>query len=142
MATSPETVSSTLEYIEKSLMQVSDISGDITKDIYSDYFKRCTGSETLMQFIEDRERGRMMTEVFRLLLEEDLQGQFDYLCFETKTHIAYGVEPVMYDNLFSAVFATVKTLLGSHWLPEFEAAWKQRISALSQAVHAAQAVNA
>ena len=142
MPTGPETARSTLENIEKSLMQVSDISGDITKNIYADYFRRCAGSESLMQYIEDRERGRMMTEVFRLLLEEDLHGQFDYLCFETKTHIAYGVEPIMYDNLFSAVFSTVKNLLGTHWLPEFEAAWKQRIGDLSQAIRAAQAVNA
>ena len=123
-------------------MQLSEISEDITKNIYSDYFARCAGSEMLMQFIEDRERGRMMTEVFRLILEEDLHGQFDYLCFETKTHIAYGVEPIMYDNLFLAVFNTVKTTLGTHWLPEFETAWKQRIDDLGQAIQKAQAVHA
>ncbi len=142
MSEALETTSLSLKNIERSLVQVSEISGDITEDIYKIYFKRCTDSEALMQFTEDRERGKMMTEVFRLLLEEDLQGQFDYLCFETKTHSAYGVEPRMYDALFSAVFSTAKTLLGSRWLPEFESAWKQRISELSQAIHAAQTLKA
>jgi hemoglobin-like flavoprotein len=132
----------TLKLIEMSLMQVSEISEDITKDIYLDYFARCSGSESLMLYIEDRERGRMMAEVFRLLLEEDLQEQFGYLCFETKTHLAYGVESDMYDNLFAAVQNTVKNTLGSLWGPEFDHAWKQRISELGRAIKTASAVNA
>ncbi len=123
-------------------MQVSEIAGDITKDIYTDYFARCSGSESLMLYIEDRERGRMMTEVFRLLLEEDLQTQFGYLCFETKTHVAYGVEPEMYDNLFAAVANTVKQALGPMWSAEIDKAWKNRISALGQAIRSASAVHA
>lgn len=137
MSTSTDTITT----IEDSLFKVAEIAGDISPQIYQEYFARCEGSEELMQHIEDSVKGSMMAEVFRLLLEEDLSKQSQYLRFETKTHLAYGVETVMYENLFMAVLNTVKNLSGTSWTQNFEQAWQQRIQDLLQAVHIASEAN-
>ncbi|MBV1906792.1 MAG: hypothetical protein KUG75_11995 [Pseudomonadales bacterium] len=116
--------------IERSLFQVAEASGDITPLVYADYFAHCEGSEYLMLDIEDREKGRMMDEVFRLLLVQELRPEKEYLRYETKNHQGYGVELEMYEKLFNSLQNTVKRLLGSSWLPEFEEAWQFRITEL------------
>ena len=54
-------------------------------------------------------RGRMLESVLVLLMMGSAQDQRDYIRFEAKSHLSYGVLPHMYENLLGAVHDTVRT---------------------------------
>ncbi|MDZ7684751.1 MAG: globin [Gammaproteobacteria bacterium] len=100
-------------------------------DVYAAYFKRCPGSEALMSHIDNLVRGKMLNEVFRLMLEPSLLDESRYLDFEVDNHRrAYSVEPHMYGNLLAALKDTVRDLIIEDWTNEMDAAWQQRIDEL------------
>lgn len=85
-----------------------------------------------MSHIDDIVRGKMLEEVYRLLMLSDYSGEQGYLNFEMKNHkLAYSVEAHMYGNLLAAILDTVRDAIGDQWQPSFEAAWQQRINDLT-----------
>jgi len=117
--------------ILKTLELSAEKAGDITPDIYRRYFESCPESEELMSHIDDLVRGRMMQEVFRLIMTEDYLPETAYLNFEVANHkFAYSVLPHMYENLLDAVHSSVKHSIGHEWHAEFEEAWQSRIKNL------------
>ena len=114
-----------------SLEIAAEMAGDISPAIYQNYFARCPGSEALMSHIDKLVRGKMLDEVFRLLMVEDYSGEANYLNFEMKNHrLAYSVETHMYGNLLAAIKETVENALGGAWTQSFEHAWQQRLADL------------
>jgi len=114
-----------------SLELAAEIAGDISPAIYKNYFARCPGSEALMQHIDELVRGKMLEEVFRLLMLRDYADETGYLNFEMKNHkFAYSVEAQMYANLLTAVLETVRSSVGDAWTKRFEEAWQQRLASL------------
>jgi len=114
-----------------SLEIAGDMAGDISPAIYRNYFARCPGSEALMAHIDELVRGKMLEEVFRLLMLADYASESGYLNFEMKNHrLAYSVEAAMYGNLLTAIKETVETTLGDAWTQGFEQAWQQRLTSL------------
>lgn len=128
---------SQLEVIVQSFSDAAQTGQDITAKTYAAYFERCPGSDELMAHTDHRMRGRMMEEVLKLLMAEDLSSLGDYLRFETKTHEGYGVEPVMYHNLLLAVRDTVRELLGNGWGHDYERSWDGRIEYLAEHISSA-----
>jgi len=123
-----------METILQSLSAVADREEDITARVYESYFGRCPGSAELMVGTDVLMKGRMMQEVLTIIMAEDLPAERSYLCFETKTHRDYGVEPHMYENLLLAVRDTVKEVLGAEWGEAYELAWSARIEILMQEI--------
>jgi hypothetical protein len=114
-----------------SLEIAAEMAGDISPAIYQNYFARCPGSESLMAHIDELVRGKMLDEVFRLLLLDDYASESGYLNFEMKNHsLAYSVEAHMYGNLLAAIKETVESTLGGAWTQAFEQAWQQRLASL------------
>jgi hypothetical protein len=114
-----------------SLEMAGEMAGDISPAIYQNYFARCPGSEALMAHIDELVRGKMLEEVFRLLMLDDYSNESGYLNFEMKNHrLAYSVEAPMYGNLLAAIKETVESSLGDAWTQDFEQAWKQRLESL------------
>ncbi len=114
-----------------SLELAADKAGDITPEIYRRYFASCPGSQDLMSHIDDLVRGKMMEEVFRLIMVQDYDEESHYLNFEVKNHkYAYSVLPHMYTNLLNAVHVTVKESVAEAWNPGMENAWQARIGSL------------
>ncbi len=123
------------DLIYQSLEQVAEKSGDITPEIYRRYFESCPDSEALMSHLDEIPRGKMMDEVYRLLLEPEYRLEDDYLNWEVKNHaLAYSVESYMYRNLFDAVIDTMKESLGADWSEEIEQAWRERTSLLENEI--------
>jgi len=117
--------------VYSSLMLAAEKAGDITPAIYNRYFSQCPGSQQLMSHIDELVQGKMMEEVFRLIMVEQYEQESAYLNFEVKNHkYAYSVLPHMYENLLEAVHYTVRAALRKDWSEEFERAWQARISAL------------
>ena len=119
-----------IDIIVQSLSAVAEREEDITPRVYEAYFRRCPGSAELLVGADCLMRGRMMQEVLVFIMSEDLPAQRDYLCFETRTHRDYGVEPHMYENLLLAVRDTVKEVLGPDWREEYQSAWSGRLDEL------------
>jgi hypothetical protein len=121
----------------ESLELAAAAAGDISAAIYADYFARCPGSEALMSHIDHIVRGKMLEEVFRLLMIQDYAGEEGYLNFEMRNHrLAYSVEAHMYANLLDAILATVRTAAADAWTPAFEAAWEKRLADLTAEISA------
>jgi hemoglobin-like flavoprotein len=115
---------------------------DITTPVYQRYFARCSDSQALMRYVDDTVRGRMLQEVLRLLLLEDVTVDADYLRFETRTHTGYGVTPTMYPPLLGAVRDAVREVLADEWTEAMAAAWDARIERLLAAIEAARLASA
>ena len=118
------------ELIERSLELAGERAGDITAAVYEAYFARCPGSHELMKLTDEHMRGRMLESVLVLLLAGAAPEQRDYIRFEAKSHVSYGVLPHMYENLLGAVRDTVRAALGADWTPAMEAAWSARLDAI------------
>jgi hypothetical protein len=118
-----------------SLEIAAEREGDISQAVYDAYFSRCPGSEALMAHIDHIVRGRMLEEVFRLIMLDDYSSEQAYLNFEVDNHKnAYSVEPHMYENLLGALKDTVKEAVGESWDDAFDAAWSARINSLSHEI--------
>ena len=122
----------TEDLISTTFEMAAEIGGDLAPAIYANYFARCPGSQALMSHIDDIVRGKMLEEVYRLLMLSDYSGEQGYLNFEMKNHkLAYSVEAHMYGNLLAAILDTVRDAIGDQWQPSFEAAWQQLINDLT-----------
>lgn len=120
-----------------SLELAAELAGDITPAIYDRYFERCPGSEALMSHIDELVRGKMMVEVYRLVMLKDYSDEANYLQFEVNNHaLAYSVEPHMYENLLIALTETVMETLGDQWTDELADAWENRSSTLIKEIQA------
>lgn len=122
------------EALLASLEQAAEIAGDIAPDIYSRYFDRCPDSRTIMLHTDEHMRGRMIEEVYRLLMAESVAQEREYLAFETSNHRAYGAQPNMYENLLLATQDVVQKALGSGFTVEMKAAWERRLNDLLQVI--------
>ena len=121
-----------MDLVLKSFELAAETGTDITPLIYDKYFKSSPESVDLMSHIDELVRGKMMEEVFRLLMVENYQPEAKYLNFEIKNHeSAYNVEPDMYIKLLDAVRVAVKETLRSEWSIEYEEAWQGRIGDLT-----------
>ena len=118
------------DLVMRSFEIAADRIGDITVPVYERYYTSCPGSKQLMSHIDQYVQGRMLEEVIEVLLTEQPGTLHDYLRFETKTHVSYGVEPTMYANLLAAVRDTICAALASDWNADYERAWEQRITML------------
>lgn len=115
----------------ESLELAAESAGDITHQVYENYFNRCEGSAALMSHIDDIVRGRMLEEVMRLIMLPGYKGEQQYLDFEVNNHrTAYSVEPHMYGNLLAALRDTVRESLDGQWNERFDAAWNARMESL------------
>lgn len=114
-----------------SLEVAVENSGDITPLVYEKYFARCPDSSALMSHMDDITKGKMMDEVYRLVMTEDYIAESDYLNWEVQNHeYAYNVEPHMYESLFTALVEAVRESVGSQWSSDMETAWLTRCDEL------------
>ncbi len=113
-----------------SLEQAAEIAGDIAPAIYARYFERCPDSMAIMVHTDEHMRGRMIEEVYRLLMAEDVAQEREYLVFETSNHRAYGAQPHMYENLLLATQDVVQQALGDNFDGAMKAEWGKRLEDL------------
>lgn len=113
-----------------SLELAADRLGDIAPAVYRQYYQGCPSAAELMAHVDEHMQGRMLDEVLRLLMVEDVAAEAGYLDFEVDNHRAYNVDLLMYPDLFRAVQTVVRDGLGEAWTDAFESAWEARIGDL------------
>lgn len=117
---------SSADAIIRSLEIAAEAGGDISASVIARYHELCPASAGLMDHMDEHMLGRMMDQVF-LLLMDDSDAELDsYLTFETKNHQSYGAQPYMYENLLTATRDIVRSLVAGSWTDELEGAWKAR----------------
>ena len=122
------------ELIAESLELLSESDVDIYGKVYEHFFRMSPGAEELMTHMDELTRGRMLEEVTRLLMVDDLGAESAYVTFEHNNHkTAYSVQSLMYRELFDAFAIAVKEIVGGAWRPEFDEAWMSRAKELEQA---------
>lgn len=110
---------------------------DLTDSVYDTFFANCPDAVPLMGHSDIHMRGRMLTQVFELLLDPTMGASDSYLAWEIGNHVdAYGVVVAMYPPFFDAVAAAVRGALGEHWQSDDEAAWQERLAALNNDIEA------
>ncbi len=128
--------------IAESLSLVAERAGDVTSVIYEKYFMRCPSAEEVMSHLDAQVLGKMMEEVYRLLMVNDYESENDYLNWEVSNHeTAYNVEPHMYEEFFSAVIDSVREVMGSQWTPALERVWESKCEELRSEIARRFSVN-
>ncbi len=122
------------ELIAESLELLSESDVDIYGKVYEHFFRINPGAEELMTHMDALTRGRMLEEVTRLFMVDDLSAESAYITFEYNNHkTAYSVQSNMYRELFDAFAIAVKEVVGGGWRLEFDNAWMSRAMELEQA---------
>lgn len=116
--------------IIESLELAAVFVGDITVPVYERYYGACPAAGELMSHVDQYMQGRMMDEVLRLLMVDDVDAEQAYLNFEVDNHSGYRVEPDMYPDLLDAVHSVVRDAVGERWTEAFERAWAERVAVL------------
>jgi len=126
------------EGVDRSLELCAERDIDISARVYEIFFARCPEAVDLMGHSDDLMRGRMMEQVFKLLLEEE--NDQEYLNWEIYNHIiGYQVDKSMYADFFVAVKDAIKTELGDAWTDAQAKAWDGKIAQLTKGIDLAEA---
>ena len=116
--------------VAAALQACAEAQGDITASVYERFFSACPEAVALMGHSDDQMRGRMLAQVFDVLLGEG-GADVDYLRWEVQNHVvAYSVSPGMYPAFMTALREVVADGCGAAWTKEVAAAWQAREEAL------------
>ena len=126
--------------ILESLELVAEVAGDITGPVYERYYAACPAAGELMSHVDQHMQGRMMDELLRLLMTDDLDGEQGCLDFEVNNHTGYRVALNMYPVLLAAIHGVVRDAVGERWSDAFEQAWAERVGSLLGAIDARASV--
>ncbi len=129
--------------IEHVLECAAEDDPGLTEAVYKNFYQALPDAEQLMSHIDEGVRGKMMAEIYRLLLAERVAtSDGDYLRFETKTHAnSYFVRPEMYSVFSKVLLQTLRLSAARVWSPVVEAAVLKRLTALTTAIDRALTKN-
>ena len=127
------------ELIERVLECAAEDDPGLNETIYKNFYEAMPDAEQLMSHVDEGTRGKMVAEIYRLLLAEDVAASDgDYLMFETKTHAnSYFVLPEMYNVLSDVFLQTLRLSAAREWSPTVEAAVSRRLNSLARAINSA-----
>lgn len=100
---------------------------DLAPAVYQRFTAIAPESAEHLTIMDERMRGRMLDQVYQLLLDE---VDDNYLAFETHMHRGYGANPQLYRSLLTAVKDATKNTLGADWSATDESAWNRSIDRL------------
>ena len=118
------------DLIVESLELAAEVAGDITGPVYERYYLACPAAGELMAHVDHLMQGRMMDEMLRVLMTDDLDAEQGYLNFEVDNHSGYRVAVNMYPDLLDALHGVVRDAVGERWSDAFEQAWSERVTSL------------
>ena len=98
---------------------------DISSEVYQRFTASMPEADQHIGYMDSRMRGRMLDQVYRLLLDDVDE---DYLQFETNMHKAYGADPGLYRGLLTAVKDSVSAAMQDSWTATHNAAWDRTIA--------------
>lgn len=128
-------MTTTTDWVVHSLELCAELDQDINDSVYQHFFDACPEAIALMGHSDEHMRGRMMTQVVELLMEDTNYQSGDYLDWEVENHVqAYAVSASMYSAFLPAVKAAMQQALGNQWHAEHETAWNERLTKMNTAI--------
>lgn len=112
------------EIIYQCLEAVADSQTDIAPAVYASVSEKMPGMDQHIGFMDSRMRGRMLDQIYKLLLGDVDNG---YLEFEARMHQGYGADLAQYRGILDAVKDAVSNVLSDTWSAAEEAAWNRSI---------------
>ena len=112
------------EVIYQCLEAVADSQTDIAPAVYASVSEKMPGMDQHIGFMDSRMRGRMLDQIYKLLLGDVDNG---YLEFEARMHQGYGADLAQYRGILDAVKDAVSNVLSDTWSAAEEAAWNRSI---------------
>ena len=113
--------------VEAVLEGVAARDSNFDQRCFERFFQISEEGESLMAHMDHVHRGKMMAEVYRLLLAEKLEDEADYLSWEARNHeTAYLVPKNLFPIFIEALRALVAETLGSAWNSEESNAFSAR----------------
>lgn len=127
------------ELIERALECAAADDPKLNERIYKNFYDAMPDAEQLMSHVDEGVRGKMMAEIYRLLLTKDVAASdSEYLVFETKTHAnSYFVQPEMYRLLSDVLLQTLRLSAARVWGPAVEASVSRRLNEMTTAINSA-----
>ena len=102
--------------IEATLERIAVSDSDFDQKCFERFFQMSEEGKSLMAHMDHVHRGKMMAEIYRLLLAEKLEDEAGYLNWEAKNHeTAYFVPKNLYAIFMKALQALVADTLGTDW---------------------------
>lgn len=126
---------SATELVTETLSECAETLGDVVPAVYQRFFELDSQSAALMKHADEYMQGRMLEQVFELLMSDQPFAEDGFLDWELNNHlIAYRATPPMYEALFQALVETVKKGAPNTWNDDAEAAWSARTDQVMQRV--------
>ena len=104
--------------------ELAKIDRDIAAEVYRKFTAAMPEAHQHIGYTDTRMRGRMLDQIYRLLLDDVDE---DYLKFETNMHKGYGADTGLYRGLLTAVKDSVSEALEERWTTAHSAAWDRTI---------------
>lgn len=104
--------------------KVAESAIDLTPAVYARFIESMPQASQHIGYMDSRMQGRMLDQIYKLLLGESDSG---YLEFETKVHKGYGADTGLYRGLLMAIKAAMKDTMAQAWGSETDAAWDRTI---------------
>ena len=113
--------------IHALLEQVATTDIDFDKKCFERFFQISEEGKTLMAHMDRVHRGKMMAEIYRLMMACDLDDEADYLNWEAQNHeTAYLVPGRLYPIFMRAFKETVAETLDYGWTKADEDTFARR----------------
>ena len=114
--------------VSESLAQIADTHGDIGALCFEKFYQASEEARQLMSHMDDIHRSKMMNEIYRLLMLEDLAEDETYIAWEARTHqhVFFVPDVAMFEVLMLAVRDAAREVLADDWNGELESAWTKQ----------------
>jgi rubredoxin-NAD+ reductase len=112
------------EVIYQCLEAVANSHTDIATTVYASVSEKMPDMNQHIDFMDSRMRGRMLDQIYKLLLGDVDNG---YLEFEARMHQGYGADLAQYRGMLEAVKGAVSNVLSDTWSAAEDAAWNRTI---------------
>lgn len=117
-------MTSDTDTISRCFERVAQSAVDLTPLVYEKFVESMPQAIQRIDYMDDRMRGRMLDQIYKLLLGDVDSG---YLAFETDMHRGYGADITLYRGILESVRDAVKGCLQDTWSGEEAAAWDRSI---------------
>lgn len=124
------------EILTQCFEDVAHTGTDLTAAVYDKFTRDMPEANQHIGIMDERMRGRMLDQVYKLLLEET---DGEYLKFETDMHRGYGADTALYRGILQAVKGAVEDCMGDRWSTREDEAWNRSIDHLIDEIKNTQA---
>lgn len=128
--------------IQHSFELAAERCEDLTPLVYRRLFREHPEAEPLFRREGgDLVKGSMLALTIDAMLDfaGDRTGHFRLIECEVQSHDAYGTPRELFGTFFDVIADTMREVLGQHWSPEIDGAWRKLLAEIDNLIAENQA---